>query len=121
MPENPRYNKSIADLAKQCVLDSDRWFGDQPAAHSVVHHSLALAGEVGEFCNIVKKIDRGSLNFGDSKVRYDLAMELTDVFVYVLNLAGLLNIDLEKSYQLVRTNNEERFMKQRKEREDGKS
>jgi NTP pyrophosphatase (non-canonical NTP hydrolase) len=104
-------------LSVQCLEDSERWFGDSTAAHSLPHHALALAGEVGEFCNIVKKVDRGSLNIQDAKVRYELSMELTDVYVYVLNLAGLLGIDLEESYKIVRANNETRFMAQRAERE----
>lgn len=107
----------LLEMEKQCLEDSKRWFGDQGAHRSVAHHALALAGEVGEFCNIVKKIDRGSLSLQDAKVRYDLSMELTDVFVYMLNLAGLLNIDLEKSYDIVRGQNEKRFTAQREERE----
>jgi NTP pyrophosphatase (non-canonical NTP hydrolase) len=74
-------------------------------------------GEAGEFANLVKKIERGSLRLGDASVRLKLAMELTDTFVYMLNLAGLLGIDLEKSYHLVRGENEKRFMKERAERE----
>lgn len=105
------------ELAKQCVEDSERWFGDSTIVHSVPHHALAMAGEVGEFCNIVKKIDRGSLTFSDAATRYNLAMELTDVYVYLLNLAGLLDIDLEESYKLVRAANEKRFMAQRAQRE----
>lgn len=109
-------SKTLAELSVQCVDDSNRWFGDT-AGTSVPHHSLALAGEVGEFCNIVKKIERGSLSLDDARTRYDLAMELTDVLVYVLNLAGMMNIDLEKSYELVRSNNEKRFMAERALRE----
>lgn len=104
-------------LAKQCVEDSVRWFGDSTITHSVPHHALAMAGEVGEFCNIVKKIERGSLDFSEASVRYQLAMELTDVYVYLLNLAGLLDVDLEQSYRIVRANNDHRFLVQRKERE----
>ena len=108
---------SVGKLSRQCVEDSDRWFGDQKSAKSLVHHSLAMAGEVGEFCNIVKKIDRGSQSISDAMVRHQLVMELTDVFVYLLNIAGLLNIDLEKTYKMVRANNEHRFMEERKNRE----
>lgn len=117
MGERNSTRSRTGELAKQCVEDSTRWFGDSVAAHSVVHHSLAMAGEVGEFCNIVKKIDRGSLDFKDASVRYQLTMELTDVYVYVLNLAGLLGVDLEKSYDMVRANNEQRFMAERLKRE----
>ena len=108
---------SLGLLSKQCLEDTERWFGDQPASHSVVHHALALAGEVGEFANIVKKVDRGSYEFRDAKVRHMLAMELTDAFIYILNLAAMLNIDLEKSYMHVRGLNEKRFMLERAERE----
>lgn len=108
---------SLGKLSIQCVQDSRKWFGDTTASGSVIHHSLALAGEVGEFCNIVKKIDRGSLEFKDAAVRYDLQMELTDILIYVLNLAGLLGVDLEKAYEHKRGINDKRFMEQRRERE----
>lgn len=108
---------SINAMTKQCIEDSERWFGDQNVVKSIPHHALAMAGEVGEFCNIVKKIDRGSLSIQDAAVRHSLAMELTDVFVYMLNLAGLLNVDLEKTYDIVRGQNEKRFVAQRIGRE----
>src|SRR4051812_38700915 len=92
----------LSDLAKQCLSDSERWFGDSAIVHSIPHHTLAMAGEVGEFANIVKKIDRGSLDMRNPNVRYEMMMELTDVFVYLLNLAGLTGVDLFKSYMHVR-------------------
>lgn len=103
----------LSVLARQCIEDSERWFGDAAAHWSIPHHALAMCGEAGEFANLVKKIERGSLDIKDPKVRYDLAMELTDVFVYLLNLAGLLRLDLEKTYLIVRGNNEKRFMAER--------
>jgi NTP pyrophosphatase (non-canonical NTP hydrolase) len=111
-----RPRSGTGELSKQCVEDSERWFGDMAVVHSVPHHALALAGEVGEFCNIVKKIERGSLNLQDAGVRYDLQMELTDIYVYLLNLAGLLGVDLEHAYVLKRIENENRFVKARAER-----
>ena len=105
------------ELAKQCVEDSERWFGDMGMHHDIAHHALALAGEVGEFCNIVKKINRGSLHFEEAQVRYNLAMELTDVYTYLLNLAGMLDIDLEESYKIVRAKNQTRFSLERQRRD----
>ena len=64
---------------------------------------LILAGMVLAF----------SLDFASASVRTDLAMELTDVFVYTLNLAGMLGIDLAKTYEIVRTNNDKRFTAER--------
>lgn len=107
----------IGELSIQCLEDSEKWFGDTGTIKSVPYMTLAMAGEVGEFANIVKKIQRGSLDMHDSRVRLDLAMELTDAFVYMLNIAGLLGIDLEKTYDMVRMNNEKRFMEERKKRE----
>jgi NTP pyrophosphatase (non-canonical NTP hydrolase) len=107
----------LADLAKQCQEDSERWFGDSPIAASIPHHTLALAGEVGELANIVKKIERGSLDLGDGKVRYEIVMELADIFTYLMNLCGLLHIDMMPAYFEKRRVNEERFTRQRGERE----
>lgn len=107
----------LVAMAKQCQEDSERWFGDSEVSDSVPHHVLALAGEVGELANIIKKIERGSLDFGSSKVRYDVAMEIADIFTYLLNLSGMLHINLERVYNLKRTENQKRFTEQRDERE----
>lgn len=118
-----RVLSATMELSLQCVQDSDRWFGDTMQWHTLrglVHHALSLSGEAGEVANIVKKIDRGSFDIRDATVRHDLMMELTDVYVYLLNLAGLLGFDLEKTYEIVRGKNEARFIQQRKQREDAK-
>jgi NTP pyrophosphatase (non-canonical NTP hydrolase) len=112
-------NSILGDMAIQCLQDSERWFGDTGTTRSVSYMALCMAGEVGEFCNIVKKIERKSLSIQDSKTRVQLASELTDVFVYMLNIAGILGIDLAKSYDMVRTNNERRFSDERRKREAG--
>lgn len=50
----------------------------------------ALAGEVGEACNVVKKMRRGDPHWIPS----DLAKELADVVIYADLLASQLDIDL---------------------------
>lgn len=114
---NPYKRMTLLEMSKQCMEDSERWFGDSYTVKSIPHHALSMCGEAGEFANVVKKIERGSLQLGDANTRLKLAMELTDTFVYMLNLAGLLGIDLEKSYHYVRGENEARFVVQRAERE----
>jgi NTP pyrophosphatase (non-canonical NTP hydrolase) len=124
MPQPDKKPSTTGMLSIQCREDSVRWFGDSGVAEgfpALMHHSLALAGEVGEFCNIVKKIDRGSLNLGDAIVRKDLAFELADVYIYTLNLAGLMGIDLEDLYKIKRAENDQRFMVQRRLREARKN
>jgi len=55
----------------------------------------ALAGEVGEACNIVKKLARKRLGIlGDTATTDELAEELADVIIYVDLLAKHYNIDL---------------------------
>lgn len=104
-------------LTQQAREDSSRWFGDASAHDDMPHMVLALCGEAGELANLVKKIQRGSLDPKQAGVYHQLCMETTDVFVYLLNIAGLLSLDLESSNALVRGQNEKRFIKERAERE----
>jgi NTP pyrophosphatase (non-canonical NTP hydrolase) len=101
----------MATMVKQCLADSKRWF---PNETSNVHENLpflclALAGEVGELANVVKKIVRGSLDAKDAAVKRQLDMEATDCLVYLLNIFGVLNVDPKKAYDHVRLLNEQRF------------
>lgn len=115
-----------ADITKLTLgagQDSNRWFGDRWSSRTklqmLVHYALALAGEAGELANIVKKIDRGSILLNDAVTRNKLTGELTDVLVYLLNIANLLNIDLSRAYEQVRGQNNKRFLEERKARENG--
>jgi NTP pyrophosphatase (non-canonical NTP hydrolase) len=97
----------FARQAQECLDDSKRWF---PAvSKSITHLTLGMAGEVGEFANIIKKIERGDFSINEATTRIRLREELTDVYIYLLNIAGLLNIDLSKSYVTTRAINEKRF------------
>lgn len=117
-PTGFEWPNQLVFLARQCVEDSMRWFpdvsprpGDSPreTLGHIIHHTLAMFGEAGEFANIVKKIERGSLDFEDEEVQFDLRDELADVLIYLLNLAGLLGIDLTYAYNDKRERNEARF------------
>lgn len=112
---------ALTELGEMAIVaqeDSVRWFGDTHAAHSLVHHTLSICGEAGELANLMKKIDRNSLDWNDSHVRYEAAMELADIFTYLLCISFLMGVDLKKAYEMKRTVNQERFTKQRKEREE---
>jgi len=68
---------------------------------------------VGEAANLVKKVVRGVVyGRGDVRledVREQLVEEVTDVFIYLLTIAGLLGIDLEKAYFQKLEKNKRRF------------
>lgn len=74
------------------------------------YDSIALAGEVGEFANIVKKILRSGEHPSEEMMQR-LREELTDVFIYVILTSSLLNFDLEKEYLATLRKNENRFQK----------
>ncbi len=86
---------------------------EQELALRLEYLTNALAGEVGEAANLVKKVVRsavyghGTLRLED--VRRDVEEEITDVFIYVLTIAGLLGMDLEKAYFEKLEKNERRF------------
>jgi NTP pyrophosphatase (non-canonical NTP hydrolase) len=62
---------------------------------------------------LVKKVVRGVVyGRGDVRledVREQLAEEVTDVFIYLLTIAGLLGVDLEKAYLQKLEKNKRRF------------
>lgn len=52
----------------------------------------ALVGEIGEYANLKKKVERGDLT--EDEARADLARELADVAIYLDILSLRLGIDL---------------------------
>jgi NTP pyrophosphatase (non-canonical NTP hydrolase) len=82
-------------IGREVRRNSERWF---PKLHEtedlMVFYSLALAGEVGEICNLVKKNMRYS-DFDLEAIR----LEIADVFTYLLLLADELHIDLFDAFQ----------------------
>jgi len=75
--------------------------------------AVALAGEVGEFCNLVKKITRRFKSLGEFPSQEELDSlyeELVDVFIYVLKgSVELFNKDLGIEYLRKMRENEKRF------------
>lgn len=72
---------------------------------------LALAGEVGELCNQIKKTRRLLLQ-GERLEEVDLGelqREVADIFAYLLKLSNLMGWDLEKLYLEKMQENELRF------------
>lgn len=60
----------------------------------ILYFTCALAGETGEYCNLIKKLAR------DGKDKVDMAKieyELADIIAYVILNARILGIDLERA------------------------
>jgi NTP pyrophosphatase (non-canonical NTP hydrolase) len=114
MPAQPSWpdDNLLVSLARQCASDSLVWFpttNSETLTAKLVHHALSLCGEAGELANIIKKIDRGSISIDAELTRMDLRGEVTDVFVYLLNIAAILKIDLLRAYVEKREFNDKRF------------
>lgn len=96
----------LKDLQDQVARDSFKFFPDtcNDRPETILFLTVALAGEVGEFANLVKKQHRGTpVTLGA------LANELPDILIYLLMIAEWLGVDLEHEYQEKRKYNVGRF------------
>lgn len=106
------WNDGLHFMMRQCKEDSARWF---PKSQDLAFTTLAMAGEVGEVANLVKKIVRGSITVEDA-LDQGLAEEVVDVLIYLLNLMGSKEFegtDWMKVWHAKRQFNEERFTRYR--------
>lgn len=104
-PDYGLFETYLIEFTESAGRDSEQWFPGR--SHDLVHHTLGLCGEVGEFANIVKKIDRGTVTF--TEARGELIEELSDALVYFLTTAHSVGLNLLKSYVVKRAYNEKRF------------
>jgi len=99
---------NINERVDQAHQDSFRWF---PAkANDVTHQLLALAGEVGEVANLIKRVEQGSRTWAE--VEQDVIEEIIDVQTYLYSLMAAVNdrqsfvggdaIDWDRSYEFKR-------------------
>jgi NTP pyrophosphatase (non-canonical NTP hydrolase) len=85
---------SFATLIEANRIRQKEW--DPAAAISLSYRGNELAGEVGEACNVIKKLDREKLGIRGSRDTVEhLAEELADVIICVVLIAIAMNIDLE--------------------------
>ncbi len=86
-----RFNLRDANIARQA-----EWPNSEKL--SLEFKGLELAGEVGEACNIIKKIVRENLGIpGTRATRGDLAAELADVVICSDLVAAAAGIDLNQA------------------------
>jgi NTP pyrophosphatase (non-canonical NTP hydrolase) len=101
---------NLQRLIDQCRDDSERWFPEVKDSLAVM--ALGLNGEAGEVADIIKKVERGSIEL-EGYVIDDLAEEIIDVLIYLANLMGYLElrhpIEWDHVYDKKREKNEQRF------------
>lgn len=110
--------------ASQAEFDGRHgWSTDTPDPATLVaglqRDIVGLVGELGEFANIVQKIERNSALGAEpyaalTEQHEAMAEELADSFIYLIRLANRLGIDLEAEYTKKAKKNAERFAKFRR-------
>lgn len=76
--------------------------------------TIALTGELGEFANVIKKINRDKKTLGEDPSKdlmVKLKDELTDCFIYLVILSNILKMDIEKEFLKKTDFNNKRFQK----------
>jgi NTP pyrophosphatase (non-canonical NTP hydrolase) len=80
-----------ANLARQAEWDTDGQI-------TLSYRGNELAGEVGEACNIIKKLERERMGIAGSRATLaELAEELADVIICADLIAMQLGIDLDRA------------------------
>ncbi|HMB41029.1 MAG TPA: MazG-like family protein [Balneolaceae bacterium] len=87
---------SFSKLRRSNIERQHEWDSDDQI--SLSYRGNELAGETGEACNIIKKLERERLGIKGSRATKDqLAEELADIIICADLIAMHEGIDLEKS------------------------
>lgn len=92
---------ALRPLNVQRAREDFKCYDNQP----LTYWTTALAGEVGELCNMIKKmqrVEKGGIDGGSSYTAKDinkemLKEEIGGIAIYLDLLASLLDIDLEEA------------------------
>lgn len=110
---------------KEIQIEQDLSFGfsvkfrnNREKYNQLTKELVGLFGEVGEFSNVIKKIN---LKLDNDKYNYDieaandlLAEELVDSLIYILRISEILDIDIEEETLKKIKKNRERYSGLRK-------
>lgn len=92
---------TIKEITDVSVARTNRWHPGGLNQWSTSDWCVAWVGEVGEACNIVKKLNRvrdrmpGNKGINKDKLKEKLADELADAILYQVLVAAEQGIDLE--------------------------
>jgi NTP pyrophosphatase (non-canonical NTP hydrolase) len=95
------YNyQSIPHISVISFARALRWHPDGLESWSLSDWGVALAGEVGELCNVIKKQNRvrdrmQQRGTNEGALQHNLKMEIGDVYIYLDLLARRAGLNLE--------------------------
>jgi len=83
---------------------------DATNINELEHLAVCLTGEIGEFCNILKKVVRGDFKLDEAKEL--MSEELADCFIYLLKISNQFDVDIEAEFIKKVNKNKLRFEEQ---------
>lgn len=92
-------NTPLTDLSHTLLANSRRWFPEVTKAgltNEIIHMTLGIAGEVGEVAEHIKKAHRYGPDAAWTLDPMAIGFELADVLTYILNLAALLDLNMDE-------------------------
>lgn len=106
--------KRICELQKE--FDNSSSVGGRPFYVNIneenlfelEHLAVCMMGELGEFCNLLKKVTRGDYKLNE--VKPDLDEELVDTFIYMVKIANQFDVDLESEFINKLEKNKHKFL-----------
>ena len=110
-----KYDNDLWAMAQQCLADSKDYFPrfeseGSSSTGKLLHFAIGMSTEANEFLEIMKKIDRGSLDYDGPEVKAKLEKEAVDTLIYVMNVFGQMGIDPLEAYNEKRAFNHKRFV-----------
>ncbi len=101
----------LIDIQELEYKDIEEYFPElsKNGAQLILHMGLGLVGEAGEIANDLKKWHRG--DFGIIELVDRMSKELPDVLIYLVLMAGALNIDIEDAWKEKKAYNDQRYRK----------
>ncbi|MEM7813354.1 MAG: MazG nucleotide pyrophosphohydrolase domain-containing protein [Candidatus Aenigmatarchaeota archaeon] len=115
-----RYGSTIAMTTISEITNFQRKFDESHGWNwrtgnkidGLMHGVVCLTGEIGEFANALKKVVRHEeRGLPAEELWAAMREELTDVFIYLIKLADLLGMELDKEYFAKMAKNAGRFEK----------
>ena len=89
----------LEDLSGMNILRQTEW--DDKSQISLSYRGNELAGEVGEACNIIKKLDRERMGIrGSRATKEQLAEELADIIICVDLISTYVGINLPEAIKM---------------------
>jgi NTP pyrophosphatase (non-canonical NTP hydrolase) len=90
---------NLDQIREQNVARANKWHGGSFKDWSLSDWAVAMAGEAGEVCDVIKKLNRirdglAGNKLTEAELNVELGKEIADTFLYLDLLAARANINM---------------------------